>query len=1163
MSKVFEKWKFLSLFLVLFMVLGVVSYGRAATKVISFAAAQPSGAASVMISLDKEATTVGGEPVNIAINLLNAEGGVNTSSNGQHGDCLIEISSQLGNLVIQSSAVYPVVPTAGQFAFTQDQYVMPAMGVYRNAVNYGGQTGTDTITVKVYESITKEGAPNHYPGALLAEASFSVTVGPGVGITQINSVVVGNDNNANGVPDLGVGNVNPTAAARTNPIQMVWGRAVNAEATASTAGQETTVTVRTPASQAGTVRVYFIKVGDIYFNPGDNVNAPRIERKMPSIDNAVATVDVDVVGGVGASSVNITEAGFYLVVANVDNEDGTVVQQMQGNWTGAPVDGVVANNVVLHYVRPVASPVKLSLSASTNVMEWGIPGTALDDATVHFRVDLLDQYDNPTPALANTSVSFTASLGTVSAVTIPLGASHVETTRLVDAPGATGIYNTAAVGADGVATITATATGLTGSDPVQIRLVANPIGYPGNSGLGDGLAAVAPVDNAGADDDADGIYIIDTAAGSTAGVAGYVVRIGIDDDRVGAAANQIPVGTQFQLKLVDTTDPTSIIGTATATLDAAKTEQSVFGGNTVDNDADDNDYILEFQITKATGGDVDYILEVASGAFSPVRLYEDDATINEASSAGYAGLPGAAEDWNVAPPGNTSNVIASGATSIKYVDLLGRQYGGDVFTKFDAGNRDDNAIRIWGAQFLLSDTYGNSVAPAGGGINTSFTSTTSANYGSSASADGNANGGQVLNTLLPNTALNAGYSWLAGGNNEVMVVDYPSTASGSDTLTFYFTGSVTPNPMTFDVVNIGNPYNQIIVSSLGQTEEVYMPLNGSLPIIVETRDASGNLMPSDNNDLVLHFSPITLATVRDVTGAPTYNNGFAFDTISEGLADELIGGSGTNGRAAFRLDAGATEGDFEFWVTQAGGTVSESNHLIVHITTILPLTPSEREVSVQEGESIDVSVVGGTAPYTVTSSDETVATATISDGTITITGVAEGSCTITVTDSSTPAQTAEISVTVTPAAEEYPILDLRIDPLMGTPGAAFHFTDNITDPNGAAHISVDTIQTGTEAVDIYVKCTYPDGQSAWLYFDPDGLVRFHDEPAPEWSNMVFDELTDYALIHGAWWFDKSKEAEWNLPKGEYTWEITVVKAGGSIDVPEDIVQTDSATLTLE
>jgi len=145
----------------------------------------------------------------------------------------------------------------------------------------------------------------------------------------------------------------------------------------------------------------------------------------------------------------------------------------------------------------------------------------------------------------------------------------------------------------------------------------------------------------------------------------------------------------------------------------------------------------------------------------------------------------------------------------------------------------------------------------------------------------------------------------------------------------------------------------------------------------------------------------------------------------------------------------------------------------------------------------------------------------------------------------------------------YPTLDLRIDPIAGTPGVAFHFTDNVYDANGAAHISANTIQTGTEAVDLYVKCTYPDGQSAWLYFDADGLVRFHDEPAPEWSNVTFDETTDYALIHSAWWFDNSKKAEWNLPIGTYTWEITVVKAGGSIDVPEDIVQTDSATLTLE
>jgi len=156
---------------------------------------------------------------------------------------------------------------------------------------------------------------------------------------------------------------------------------------------------------------------------------------------------------------------------------------------------------------------------------------------------------------------------------------------------------------------------------------------------------------------------------------------------------------------------------------------------------------------------------------------------------------------------------------------------------------------------------------------------------------------------------------------------------------------------------------------------------------------------------------------------------------------------------------------------------------------------------------------------------------------------------------------------VVPVAVEYPTLKLYIRDLVDPSNKenVYHFTENVYDTRGTPHIYVNTIKTGTGKVDIYAKCTYPDGKSAWLYFDADGLVRFHDECAAEWSNITFDELTDYILIHGAWWFDKSKEAEWKLsmPTGEYTWKVIVVKHGGDIEKTEDIICESEAKLILE
>jgi len=156
---------------------------------------------------------------------------------------------------------------------------------------------------------------------------------------------------------------------------------------------------------------------------------------------------------------------------------------------------------------------------------------------------------------------------------------------------------------------------------------------------------------------------------------------------------------------------------------------------------------------------------------------------------------------------------------------------------------------------------------------------------------------------------------------------------------------------------------------------------------------------------------------------------------------------------------------------------------------------------------------------------------------------------------------------VVPVAIEYPTLKLYIRDLVDPSNKenVYHFTEKVYDTRGTPHIYVNTIKTGTGKVDIYAKCTYPDGKSAWLYFDADGLVRFHDECAAEWSNITFDELTDYILIHGAWWFDKSKEAEWKLsmPTGEYTWKVIVVKHGGDIEKTEDIICESEAKLILE
>lgn len=63
----------------------------------------------------------------------------------------------------------------------------------------------------------------------------------------------------------------------------------------------------------------------------------------------------------------------------------------------------------------------------------------------------------------------------------------------------------------------------------------------------------------------------------------------------------------------------------------------------------------------------------------------------------------------------------------------------------------------------------------------------------------------------------------------------------------------------------------------------------------------------------------------------------------------------------------------------------------------LKCTPSKVEVA--PGKTATVTVSGGTAPFTVTSSDSKIATAKADKNTITITGVKNGTATILISDS--------------------------------------------------------------------------------------------------------------------------------------------------------------------
>lgn len=106
-------------------------------------------------------------------------------------------------------------------------------------------------------------------------------------------------------------------------------------------------------------------------------------------------------------------------------------------------------------------------------------------------------------------------------------------------------------------------------------------------------------------------------------------------------------------------------------------------------------------------------------------------------------------------------------------------------------------------------------------------------------------------------------------------------------------------------------------------------------------------------------------------------------------------------------------------VISDGTTANQTKTVEITVTPAVALSvPATATVEV--GKTTEVKITGGTADFTVTSSDDATATATLKDKTIIISGVAEGSATITVEDSADPKGTATVTVTVKKAGGTLP-----------------------------------------------------------------------------------------------------------------------------------------------
>ncbi len=154
----------------------------------------------------------------------------------------------------------------------------------------------------------------------------------------------------------------------------------------------------------------------------------------------------------------------------------------------------------------------------------------------------------------------------------------------------------------------------------------------------------------------------------------------------------------------------------------------------------------------------------------------------------------------------------------------------------------------------------------------------------------------------------------------------------------------------------------------------------------------------------LSVDPTALSLVPGDDGAITVTGGtapYSAGSSNESAATESVSGNTVTVTAV-------ADGTADITITDNAGS---SETVSVTVQTVLSVQPDTFTLSV--GELGTATVSGGTGPYSVSSGNESVATASIATSTVTITAVAAGTATITVSDNAGDSET--ISVTVTAA----------------------------------------------------------------------------------------------------------------------------------------------------
>ena len=301
------------------------------------------------------------------------------------------------------------------------------------------------------------------------------------------------------------------------------------------------------------------------------------------------------------------------------------------------------------------------------------------------------------------------------------------------------------------------------------------------------------------------------------------------------------------------------------------------------------------------------------------------------------------------------------------------------------------------------------------------------------------------------------------GSNINTTITYPKTTTGEDALTFTFSGAPGIDPTTGlnggDGVKVKFTAAAALskfVTNPAADSAIELPINGIMPIEVYpasddgkvVAQASGYKITYDTNGLQLQDE--TLGAV-----VPNGQISINFPTASAG-------------RLALAVNALSVPGTYNVKFESLDGSVTKTVQVKVVEYTV-PLSLGNTAITVATGATGDVNIIGGAAPYTVTSADTSVVTASVSGNKLTLTAVAQGGpVDVTVTDANDA--TAVVKVTVSDSGVVPPLGDssaINGDGSAGT--SATTFSGGVSVAGGAYSSSATVAQDTT--LDIKVTAT--------------------------------------------------------------------------------------------